>query len=95
MTRRNPQLCTTHQQPNGQGSHRWTCHISLPPSLPQTQVWSSLWPGLDQAKSFHHYFAFFCSCFRDSPKTVQGVSSNALKDPLKCSKRKRQGGAEQ
>lgn len=32
MTRRNPQLCTTHQQPNGQGSHPWTCHISLPPT---------------------------------------------------------------
>lgn len=91
MARRNPQLCTSHQLPNGQGSHTWTCHISLP----QTQVWGCLQPGLDQAKSFHHHFALFCSCFRDSPKTVQGVSPNALRDLLKCSKRKMQGGAEQ
>lgn len=65
-----------------------TCGLARSPSLLQIQVWSCLQPGLDHTRSFHHYFACFCSCSRDSPKTVQDIFHKTHRDPLKCCKRK-------
>lgn len=93
MPGRPPQLCTTicvtaPAQPNGQGSHVKSCHVSLSPT--DTGVGLSV-ARAGSSQVLSSLFSLLLFLLQGQPQTVLVTSHGAHRDPLKCSQS--QGGS--